>query len=70
MPHSNFRDSEASLEIVNLLRQVTIFRDLPPEVLGDLATRVHPRAAEAGSIIVSAEEPGDVLEIVTFVGGG
>ena len=52
------------MEIASLLRQVTIFRDLPPEVLGDLATRVHPRAAEAGSVIVSAEEPGDSLFVI------
>jgi len=52
------------LEIANLLRQVTIFRDLPSEVLGDLATRVHPRIAEAGSVIVSAEEPGDSLFVI------
>ena len=52
------------MEIANLLRQVTIFRDLPSEVLGDLATRVHPRIAEAGSVIVSAEEPGDSLFVI------
>ena len=52
------------MEIANLLRQVTIFRDLPAEVLGDLATRVHPRTAEAGSVIVSAEEPGDSLFVI------
>jgi CRP/FNR family transcriptional regulator, cyclic AMP receptor protein len=52
------------LEIANLLRQVTIFRDLPSEVLADLATRVHPRSVEAGSVIVSAEEPGDSLFVI------
>jgi CRP/FNR family transcriptional regulator, cyclic AMP receptor protein len=52
------------LEFANLLRQVTIFRDLPPEVIGDLAGRVRPRTVEAGSIIVSAEEPGDSLFVI------
>jgi CRP-like cAMP-binding protein len=52
------------LEIANLLRQVTIFRDLPSEVLADLATRLHPRTVEAGSVIVSAEEPGDSLFVI------
>jgi len=52
------------LEIVNLLRQVTIFRDLPAEVLTDLAGRVRPRSVEAGSIIVSAEEAGDSLFVI------
>jgi CRP/FNR family transcriptional regulator, cyclic AMP receptor protein len=52
------------LEIANLLRQVTIFRDLPAEVLDDLAGRVHPRTAEAASVIFSAEEPGDSLFVI------
>ena len=53
------------MEIANLLRQVTIFRDLPPEVLEDLAGRVRPRTVEAGAIIVSAEEPGDSLFVIS-----
>jgi CRP/FNR family cyclic AMP-dependent transcriptional regulator len=56
---------EGSLEIANLLRQVTIFKDLPPEVLEDLAGRVRPRTVEAGAIIVSAEEPGDSLFVIS-----
>jgi len=52
------------LDIVSLLRQVTIFRELPAEVLADLAGRVRPRPAEAGSVIVSAEEPGDALFLI------
>ena len=52
------------MEIVNLLRQVTIFRDLPAEVLEDLAGRVRPRTVEAGSVIVSAEEAGDSLFVI------
>ena len=47
-----------------MLRQVSIFRELPAEVLADLAARVRPRAAEAGSVIVSAEEPGDSLFVI------
>jgi CRP/FNR family transcriptional regulator, cyclic AMP receptor protein len=52
------------VDIVNLLRQVTIFRELPPEVIADLAGRVRPRTVEAGSIIVSAEEAGDSLFVI------
>ncbi|HMC36170.1 MAG TPA: cyclic nucleotide-binding domain-containing protein, partial [Myxococcales bacterium] len=52
------------MDTASLLRQVTIFRELPAEVLADLATRVRPRSAEAGSVIVSAEEPGDSLFVI------
>jgi len=52
------------LDTVNLLRQVSIFRELPAEVLADLAGRVRPRSAEAGSVIVNAEEPGDSLFVI------
>jgi CRP/FNR family transcriptional regulator, cyclic AMP receptor protein len=52
------------VDTVGLLRQVTIFRELPEPVLSDLATRVRPREAEAGSLIVSAEEAGDALYVI------
>jgi CRP/FNR family transcriptional regulator, cyclic AMP receptor protein len=52
------------LDIVSLLRQVSIFQDLPPEVLVDLSVRVRPRTAEAGSVIVSADEPGESLFVI------
>src|SRR5438309_3133467 len=55
---------EDRLDTASLLRQVTIFRELPAEVLADLAGRVRPRPAEAGSVIVSAEEPGDALFLI------
>ena len=53
------------MDIAHLLRQVSIFRELPAEVLADLATRVRPRSAEAGSVIVNAEEPGDSLFVIS-----
>jgi CRP-like cAMP-binding protein len=52
------------LDTAALLQKVTIFRELPEGVLADLASRVRPRDAEAGSIIVSAEEPGDALFVI------
>lgn len=47
-----------------LLRQVTIFQHLPPETIADLAKRVWHKEAEAGSVIVSHEEPGDALFVI------
>ena len=41
-------DPRTRLDTASLLRQVTIFRELPSEVLADLANRVRPRSAEAG----------------------
>jgi CRP/FNR family transcriptional regulator, cyclic AMP receptor protein len=52
------------LDTAALLQKVTIFRELPEAVLSDLASRVRPRDAEAGAIIVSAEEPGDALFVI------
>jgi len=52
------------LDTVSLLRQVTIFRELPADVLTDLAGRVRPRPADPGTVIVSAEEPGDALFVI------
>ncbi len=54
----------ARLDTVSLLRQVPIFQELPPEVLVDLSGRVRSRTAEAGSVIVSAEEPGESLFVI------
>jgi len=47
-----------------LLRQVSIFQHLTPETLADLAKRVWHKQAEAGSLIVSHEEPGDALFVI------
>jgi CRP-like cAMP-binding protein len=52
------------LDTVSLLRKVSIFEALPNDVLADLATRVRPRLAEAGTIIVSQEELGDALYVI------
>jgi len=52
------------LDNVQLLRQVSIFKDLPNEIVADLARRVWHRRAEAGSVVVSQEEPGDVLFVI------
>jgi CRP-like cAMP-binding protein len=52
------------LDVASLLRKVSIFSDLPADILGDLAGRMRPRGAEAGSVIVSQEEPGDSLFVL------
>jgi CRP/FNR family cyclic AMP-dependent transcriptional regulator len=52
------------LDTVPLLRQVSIFRGLPEATLADLGRRVWQRTAEAGSLIVSHEEPGDALFVI------
>lgn len=52
------------MDTPQLLRQVTIFADLPQETLQDLARRVWQKPAEAGSVIVSQEEPGDALFVI------
>lgn len=52
------------MDTVALLRQVSIFKDLSPGELSDLASRVRPRTAEAGLVIVSHEEPGDALFVI------
>ena len=52
------------MDTVQLLRQVSIFAELPPETLVDLAKRVWHKPAEAGSVIVNQEEPGDQLFVI------
>ena len=47
-----------------LLRRVSIFSELSAETLGDLSKRIWQRTAEAGSVIVSHEEPGDALFVI------
>src|SRR5205823_3679403 len=54
----------ASLDNTDLLRQVSIFRELPQQTLADLAGRVWHKQAEAGSVIVSQEEAGDALFVI------
>ena len=52
------------VDVVALLRKVSIFAELPDVTLNDLAGRMRPRGAEAGSVIVSQEEPGDSLFVI------
>ena len=52
------------LDTVALLRQVSIFKDLSADTLTDLANRVRPRTAEAGSVIVGHEEAGEALFVI------
>ena len=47
-----------------LLRQVSIFKELPQETIADLSRRVWQKPAEAGSVIVSQEEAGDALFVI------
>jgi CRP-like cAMP-binding protein len=55
---------ETPLDQTVLLRQVSIFQQLSQETLADLAKRVWHKQAEAGSLIVSHEEPGDALFVI------
>ena len=52
------------MDVPALLRKVTIFSELPESILHDLAGRMRPRTADAGSVIVSQEEPGDSLFVL------
>jgi len=52
------------VDTVQLLRQVSIFGELPQDTLADLAKRVWHKEAEAGSVIVSQEEAGDQLFVI------
>ena len=52
------------MDNVALLRQVSIFQELSEAVLVDLGARCRPKVAEAGSVIVSQEEPGDALFVI------
>ena len=54
----------AAVDTVQLLRQVSIFSELPPETLADLARRVWQKQVEAGAVIVNQEEPGDQLFVI------
>jgi len=56
-------DSTA-VETVELLRQVSIFKELPLDTVGDLARRMWQKSAEPGAVIVSHEEPGDSLFVI------
>jgi CRP/FNR family cyclic AMP-dependent transcriptional regulator len=53
------------LDNIELLRQVSIFKELPADTLADLARRLWHKQAEAGSVIVSQEEPGDQLFLIS-----
>ena len=57
-------EGESSLDHVALLRQVSIFAALSSGDLADLAARMRPLEAEAGTVIVSHEEPGDSLFVI------
>jgi CRP-like cAMP-binding protein len=59
------RETARAVDTPQLLRQVSIFAELSLEVLGDLAKRVSHKSAEAGSVIVSQEEPGDSLFMIS-----
>jgi len=52
------------VDTLALLRQVSIFRGLPAEELSELGVRLRPRAAQAGTVIVSQQEPGDALFLI------
>ena len=52
------------MDTPQLLQKVSIFTGLPVEVLADLAARMRPRPAEAGTVIVSQEEIGDALYVI------
>jgi CRP-like cAMP-binding protein len=56
--------AEAVLNNTQLLGQVSIFQELPAETIADLAKRVWHKQAEAGSLIVSQEDPGDALFVI------
>jgi CRP/FNR family transcriptional regulator, cyclic AMP receptor protein len=52
------------VETVELLGQVSIFKELALDTLGDLARRMWQKTAEPGAVIVSHEEPGDSLFVI------
>ncbi|HEX9578089.1 MAG TPA: cyclic nucleotide-binding domain-containing protein, partial [Myxococcales bacterium] len=52
------------MDTTQLLHKVSIFAELSAETIADLAKRVWNRTAEAGSVIVSHEEPGDALFVI------
>src|ERR1700730_4290541 len=57
-------EGDSSLDHVALLRQVSIFAALSSGDLADLAARMRPLEADAGTVIVSHEEPGDSLFVI------
>ena len=58
------RETARPVDNVQLLRQVSIFAELPPEILSDLAKRVWNKNFDAGSVIVSHEDTGDALFVL------
>ncbi len=58
------RETAAPVDTTQLLHKVSIFAELSAETIADLAKRVWNRTAEAGSVIVSHEEPGDALFVI------
>ncbi len=52
------------MDVPQLLRRVSIFAELPEATLSDLASRMRPRQADAGTVIVSQEEAGDALFVM------
>ena len=52
------------MDNIQLLRQVSIFKELPQDTIADLSRRVWQKPAEAGSVIVSQEEAGDALFVI------
>jgi CRP/FNR family transcriptional regulator, cyclic AMP receptor protein len=64
MRETRASSGRSHLDHSHLLRQVTIFQHLPPDTIADLAKRVWHKQAEAGSLIVSHEEPGDALFVI------
>lgn len=48
-----------------LLRQVSIFKELPDDDLRALGERMRPRTADAGALVVSQQELGDALFVIT-----
>lgn len=48
-----------------LLQKVSIFSEVPPDRLRDLADRMQARAYEPGAVIVDQEDNGDALFVIT-----
>jgi CRP-like cAMP-binding protein len=64
VPRFVLRETPAPVDTTQLLQKVSIFAELPAEILADLAKRVWNRTAEAGSVIVSHEDTGDALFVI------
>jgi CRP-like cAMP-binding protein len=52
------------LDTIELLRHVSILKELPQETLADLSRRLWHKQVDAGSVIVSEAEPGDQLFLI------